>query len=326
MTAARKLWTDEHQQLLQRARQAAGVSDVAFARDNAIALRHLQQLETGGASAFYSESIKYDTGVKLLRRLGVEPQPVAEPSEIASTEPAAADAVLTLASMPKPVTASTSPPRPQDATEVTPNPALPAQTSTTPGQAPAATRVSYVVLSLVGLGLIGAGISLIPSIHQPGATQGVLQSSSSALGAASSATSPPALIDAGSDKSLQAQPVSMQQAPPAVISQQAAGAVPEPTCEEGGAAQTIAPTQPSKSADYVYLTAVNDVTLCVRDAAGQVTRKSLQAGQSYNIPGRQPFEVTADKLPQLRVFFQGQRIWFDASATRLRLTAATPSD
>ena len=31
-------------------------------------------------------------------------------------------------------------------------------------------------------------------------------------------------------------------------------------------------------------------------------------------------------LNQLRVFFQGQRIWFQAEATRLRLTAATASD
>jgi hypothetical protein len=76
----------------------------------------------------------------------------------------------------------------------------------------------------------------------------------------------------------------------------------------------------------VYITAVSEVSVCVRDAAGQITRKALQAGQSFNIPGQQPFDVTADKMHQLRVFFQGQRIWFQAEATRLRLTAATASD
>ena len=98
------------------------------------------------------------------------------------------------------------------------------------------------------------------------------------------------------------------------------------SCNSEGASQTIVPTQPSKTADYVYVTATNEVTLCVRDAAGQVTRKTLPGGQSFNIPGQQPFELTADKLDHLRVFFQGQRIWFDAGTTRLRLTAATASD
>mgnify|MGYP000735782610 CR=1 FL=1 len=72
MTAARKLWTEDHQRQLKGARLEAGVSDVAFARDNAMTLRHLQQLEEGGSSAFYSESIKFDMGAKLLKRLGVE--------------------------------------------------------------------------------------------------------------------------------------------------------------------------------------------------------------------------------------------------------------
>jgi hypothetical protein len=97
-------------------------------------------------------------------------------------------------------------------------------------------------------------------------------------------------------------------------------------CDPGGASQTIVPSQPSKAADYVYLTAVSEVTLCVRDATGRITRKTLQAGQSFNIAGRQPFDVTADQLAQLRVFFQGQRIWFRAESARLRLTAATASD
>ncbi|MFZ9425335.1 MAG: RodZ domain-containing protein, partial [Limnohabitans sp.] len=118
-------------------------------------------------------------------------------------------------------------------------------------------------------------------------------------------------------------------ATPAGTSTSSAALVPPSSpelCNTNGAAQTIVPSQPSKAADYVYVTAVSDVSVCVRDAAGQVTRKSLQAGQSVNIPGQQPFEVTGENLNQLRVFFQGQRIWFQAEATRLRLTAATASD
>lgn len=315
MTAARKLWTDEHQRQLKGARLEAGVSDVAFARDNAIALRHLQQLEEGGSSAFYSESIKYDMGAKLLKRLGVEPHSTAAVQ--VETTPDLAPAAPLAPSMPA---------------------ETPADTPSTPAPSPMASpahRTPYILLSLVGVGLIGAAISLIPSIHQPGATQGVLQVSGAAPAAepVSPDRTQDAVLNAGSSAqpdSASASTVSAPAIPMPTAAAAPAGMVMQPTmaesCRAEGTPQTIVPSQPSKSADYVYVTAVSEVSLCVRDAAGQVTRKSLQAGQSLNIPGKQPFDVTADKLDQLRVFFQGQRIWFQAEATRLRLTAATATD
>lgn len=304
MTAARKLWTDEHQRQLRQARLGVGVSDVAFARDNAITLRHLQQLESGGSTAFYSDAIKYDMGVKLLRRLGIEPPAVEMAEEAPPTEMAA------------PMHGAVEP----DA----PAPADPAR-RVLPGMVDKPIRWPAIVLSLVGVGLIGAGISGIPSIRPPGAAQGVIQAevpvtdrqagtSHTDTPTPGAASSPPALA---MRVGLPGDAASAELAAPATLSA---------SCDQAGAAQTIVPSQPSKSADYVYLTAIRDVSLCVRDATGRITRKSLQAGQSFNIPGRQPFEVTADQLHQLRVFFQGQRIWFQADAPRLRLTAATASD
>ena len=318
MTAARKEWTQEHQHQLKGARLQAGVSDVAFARDNAIALRHLQQLEEGGSSAFYSESIKYDMGAKLLKRLGVEPH--------------VANAVDTVPDLPKvgpDQTAATV----DTASSVVP----PEPLATLPGPAAVAqktshSRLSTIVLSLVGVGLIVAGISLIPSIHPPGATQGVVQVSATAPPLTEAMPAPRGTESGAAvqeDRVGQAASADKSAATPAGTATSSAALVPPSSpelCNTNGAAQTIVPSQPSKAADYVYVTAVSDVSVCVRDAAGQVTRKSLQAGQSVNIPGQQPFEVTGENLNQLRVFFQGQRIWFQAEATRLRLTAATASD
>jgi hypothetical protein len=304
MTAARKQWTDAHQRQLRHARLAAGVSDVAFARDNSLALRHLQQLEEGGSSAFYSESIKYDMGVKLLKRLGVDLPAEPEPSSLSGQTP--------LAAAPESV-AETPVSAERDAA---PAPAAIAATALT-------RRPSYVVLSLVGLGLIGAGISLIPSIHPPGPAQGVTQSSEvvNLTKIASAGAAGPSTAD---DTPPTTGAASVPDVAPAV------SVIPAQSlsdlCDQAGSAQTIVPSQPSKAPDYVYVTAVSDVTVCVRDTSGRITRKSLQAGQSPNIPGQQPFDVTADQLHQLRVFFQGQRIWFQAEATRLRLTAATASD
>jgi hypothetical protein len=318
MTAARKEWTQEHQHQLKGARLQAGVSDVAFARDNAIALRHLQQLEEGGSSAFYSESIKYDMGAKLLKRLGVEPH-VAK----------AVDTVPDLSKAGPDQTAATV----DTASSVVP----PEPLATLPGPAAVAqktshSRLSTIVLSLVGVGLIVAGISLIPSIHPPGATQGVVQVSATAPPLTEAMPAPRGTESGAAvqeDRVGQAASADKSAATPAGTATSSAALVPPSSpelCNTNGAAQTIVPSQPSKAADYVYVTAVSDVSVCVRDAAGQVTRKSLQAGQSVNIPGQQPFEVTGENLNQLRVFFQGQRIWFQAEATRLRLTAATASD
>ena len=318
MTAARKEWTQEHQHQLKGARLQAGVSDVAFARDNAIALRHLQQLEEGGSSAFYSESIKYDMGAKLLKHLGVEPH-VAK----------AVDTVPDLSKAGPDQTAATV----DTASSVVP----PEPLATLPGPAAVAQKTSHsrlptILLSLVGVGLIVAGISLIPSIHPPGATQGVVQVSATAPPLTEAMPAPRGTESGAAvqeDRVGQAASADKSAATPAGTATSSAALVPPSpldSCLTNGAAHTIVPSQPSKAADYVYVTAVNDVSVCVRDAAGQVTRKSLQAGQSVNIPGQQPFEVTGENLNQLRVFFQGQRIWFQAEATRLRLTAATASD
>ena len=318
MTAARKEWTQEHQHQLKGARLQAGVSDVAFARDNAIALRHLQQLEEGGSSAFYSESIKYDMGAKLLKRLGVEPH--------------VAKAVDTAPDLPKAGPDQTAATVDTASSVVPPEPL-----ATLPGPAAVAQKTSHsrlptILLSLVGVGLIVAGISLIPSIHPPGATQGVVQVSATAPPLTEAMPAPRGTESGAAvqeDRVGQAASADKSAATPAGTATSSAALVPPSpldSCLTNGAAHTIVPSQPSKAADYVYVTAVSDVSVCVRDAAGQVTRKSLQAGQSVNIPGQQPFEVTGENLNQLRVFFQGQRIWFQAEATRLRLTAATASD
>ncbi|MFM2240107.1 MAG: hypothetical protein RJA69_1481 [Pseudomonadota bacterium] len=317
MTAAFKQWTEEHQQQLKGARLQAGVSDVAFARDNAITLRHLQQLETGGSSAFYSESIKYDTGAKLLKRLGVEPHvPVAvAAAEVAAELPTAVPAPIQALAPAQPVSQPSA---------------------SASGQTKSATRIPYIVLSLVGVGLIGAGISLIPSIHPPGASQGVVQTTETSPATESLSPDRNKEVHSGTVASLSTQEERARATPasgdPVAATSTAAPAqmLAPPSmvesCRSEGTPQTIVPSQPFKTADYVYVTAASDVSVCVRDAAGRVTRKALQAGQSVNIPGQQPFEVTADNLNQLRVFFQGQRIWFQAEATRLRLTAATASD
>jgi len=73
------------------AREALGFEQSTVAIENSLSLKQLNELETGACSVFYSESIQYAAGIKLLRKLGVpfdhleiaeEPQPSsAEESE-----------------------------------------------------------------------------------------------------------------------------------------------------------------------------------------------------------------------------------------------------
>ena len=76
-------------------RQAAGLEQITLAMENTLSLKQLQELETGGCSAFYSESIKYTTGVKLLHKLGlafdhlelVNEEPPSDATEAAQVAP-----------------------------------------------------------------------------------------------------------------------------------------------------------------------------------------------------------------------------------------------
>jgi transcriptional regulator with XRE-family HTH domain len=149
-TSTPQPWTAEHQRLLQQARVDAGVSEATFARDNTITLRQLQQLEQGGSSAFYSESIQYALGVKLLKRLGVPA------STLATLQP---DVQLGI----------TSPPQ-----RVAHPHARPGATSADDERQPASDRKTSVgawrlVLVIVGLALIVIGLWTRQGADQPAA-------------------------------------------------------------------------------------------------------------------------------------------------------------
>lgn len=70
-TSKTQIWSADYARLLVEGRQAAGLEQTTLAMENTLSLKQLQELETGGCSAFYSESIKYTTGVKLPRKLGL---------------------------------------------------------------------------------------------------------------------------------------------------------------------------------------------------------------------------------------------------------------
>lgn len=59
-------WTDADANKLREAREAAGLDLHTLARINSLSNAQLLELEQGGESYFYSASIKYSVGKKLL--------------------------------------------------------------------------------------------------------------------------------------------------------------------------------------------------------------------------------------------------------------------
>jgi len=287
MTSVNKRWTSEHQRLLRQARVDAGVSEATLARDNTMTMRQLQQLEQGGSSAFYSESIQHDMGLKLLRRLGVP----ASALEALSTPPPADASPVTLSQARSPA-ALTATARRDDEPQV-----APARSGVVPW------RGWWV---LIGVGLLGAGVVLSwwPDAPAPNTLSVTHPVPSDVV--LSPASPPPRMPDPVSAST----PVT---APAETAAREA--------CMFQATPVAVTPSQPSKPADYVYLVAVSDVVLCMQDATGRQTRMTLQAGRSFNWPGRPPFDLVVDQPSQLRVFFQGQRIDYPPEAASLRLQA-----
>jgi transcriptional regulator with XRE-family HTH domain len=65
-------WLAEDGRLLKDLRIAAGWDTHDFSRSASISVAQLRQLEDGGNELFYSQSIKFQLGRKLLKKLGAD--------------------------------------------------------------------------------------------------------------------------------------------------------------------------------------------------------------------------------------------------------------
>ena len=80
------------------------------------------------------------------------------------------------------------------------------------------------------------------------------------------------------------------------------------------AAVVISPQWPTKKGDMVYLQAQSDARICVMDGTGQSWQTLLQADQGRSFYGAAPWRVFSPDLQNTVIYFQGQRIRFDAQS------------
>lgn len=256
-------------------------------------LRQLHQLEQGGSSAFYSEAIQHDMGMKLLRRLNV---PASALAALQPSAPLADPGLLESAER----RASPTPPKPPMAGN---------GSARTSPKVPSASGLSArLAWTMVGVGLIGAGLLMV---WWPGDTGADV----APLAPAESRETSQASLPLPSAEETNA----MSSTPERTGSAEAPLQSAEAGCGLGESLLRLSPERPSRSADYVYLVAIDEVTVCVRDAQGQQTHLTLQAGRNANVAGHPPFDLTADALSHVQVFFQGQRMTLPPGIAGVRL-------
>lgn len=71
-----QVWSSADGALLKKLREEAGVEAITLARLHSLSSSQVKQLEDGGDSSFYTQSIKLATGRKLLMHFGADVQPL----------------------------------------------------------------------------------------------------------------------------------------------------------------------------------------------------------------------------------------------------------
>lgn len=77
-----QVWSSADGALLKKLREEAGVEVITLARQHSLSSSQVKQLEDGGDSSFYTQSIKLATGRKLLMHFGADVQPLEQTPEL----------------------------------------------------------------------------------------------------------------------------------------------------------------------------------------------------------------------------------------------------
>lgn len=80
-------------------------------------------------------------------------------------------------------------------------------------------------------------------------------------------------------------------------------------CQFAGRGVEVVSSNPTKPSDYVYLTAVQNTQICIKDATGEATFYVLIANQSQNLRGIPPFYVAMTNPGHVKIYYQGQRVY-----------------
>ncbi len=310
-----QIWQAEDGRLLKDLRTAAGLDIHEFSRAASISLAQLRQLEEGGNELFYSQTIKFQMGRKLLRKLGadvvrVAEEPVPETPSLFGFAPSPANAM----SLEEVLSAAPTP--------VLPQPAAPVKAWNKPW-----VMVLSGVAVLLMAGVFGSQLRS-PSPEQERNTG--MTPAPAVVVAAPAAREAEPVTTTLVNSSTPASPPSTEPAAPTVTPPPVAVApMPAPTnnpsaCQwDSGADNSFMPRGMEKPSTYVHFVANADASLCVQDRNQKITQVNLKAGEKLTVRGTAPWRIQSQQWSAVSVFFQGYRMPVPASATLVTLNPRT---
>ena len=89
-------------------------------------------------------------------------------------------------------------------------------------------------------------------------------------------------------------------------------ACPQPSADS----PVVQPLKAFKAGQMVFVQAVGDAHLCLRDHSGQVWSVNFKAGQERSFQGTPPWTVQSPSLAQFNVFFQGWKLRLPTDTTK----------
>jgi hypothetical protein len=291
-------WGPEDGELLQNLRINAGIDAFVFARSNTISAAQLHELESGEGRSFYSELIKRNTGIKLLKKLGHEypdnPVQGATPASDGFSDALSAAPILEADSIAKP-----------------------AESSVVHKKSFSNPFVSHPLLMTGGLLLLVLG-GFLGVQHQdtpPTEIQrhaGPHIENAQPRGSASApqaAETPPALMPASAPEVV---PNTASISPAALPANSAPDRVQLASiaCDDKHRKNSTShtPSNPLKPGSYIYIEAKADSALCVLDSDNKLSLLNLKAGMNQTVNGLAPFLVHTSNWQGLQIFFQGRLV------------------
>jgi transcriptional regulator with XRE-family HTH domain len=310
------IWLAEDGRLLKDLRTAAGLDIHEFSRAASISAAQLRQLEEGGNELFYSQSIKFQMGRKLLLKLGADVVRVAE-------EPLAETPSL-FGFSPSP----TQSPSLEETLSAAPTPVLP-----TPEAPAQAWNKRWVpVLSGIGVLLLAGvfGAQLLSTNNEPQRVVASAPVVSTPVAVTPTVVPAVATSNDAAKPDLptpQATPTPAPTAAPTPVAQ-----APEPAAPVGnstvcqwsdGPGNSFMPRGMEKPSTYVHFVANADANICIQDRNKKVTQVNLKAGEKITVRGSAPWRIQSPHWSEVSVYFQGYRMPVPASATLVTLNPRT---
>jgi transcriptional regulator with XRE-family HTH domain len=278
-------WTDADANKLRDARENAGFDLFTFARKNSLSNAQLLELEQGGESYFYSASIKYSVGKKLLNSFEVrtEFERLKDESEAQSNS----NSLVVEAFLEESVQHLQS---------------------TNTGTESRASKLLLILIILVAIFLAVVFVNYPnykanndldkkPSTTQFSQIEKLNESNNQFSITQSNAVAEPIVqtskIELAANECIWSQNI-----------------------------PNLSAQNPSKDGNYVYLVATKEVVVCIKDNTSKVSIVDLKANEPQNIAGVSPFTLQSKDLDSLNIFYQGSKVQLPSkNTTEVKLVA-----